>query len=115
MQSLKSCNITVMVSDMDNAVRFYTETLGLKLGQRYENHYAEIEAPGLRIGLHPASDKLVKGNNISIGLGTTDFEAALAELNAKGIETKVQQDDWGRIANFTDPDDNPFYLAELKN
>ena len=115
MQNLTSCNITVMVADMDNAVRFYTETLGLKLEQRYENHYAEIEASGLRIGLHPASDKLVKGNNISIGFGTTDFDAALAELNGKGIETKVQQDDWGRIASFSDPDDNPFYLAELKN
>ena len=44
MQNLKSCNITVMVADMDNAVRFYTETLGLKLEKQYENHYAEIEA-----------------------------------------------------------------------
>ena len=70
MQNLKSCNITVMVADMDNAVRFYTETLGLKLEHRYENHYAEIEAPGLRIGLHPVSDKLVT-------------EAAGADLMAK--------------------------------
>jgi len=45
--------VTLMVPDMDAAVRFYTETLGLHLKARYGNEFAVVEAPGLTIGLHP--------------------------------------------------------------
>ena len=61
-------NATVYVSNMDAAVRFYTENLGLKLTNRFGNHWATIEAgpsywttdevgAGLVIGLHPQSPK----------------------------------------------------------
>ena len=44
-------NATVFVSDMDRAVRFYTEVLGLKLTNRFGNHWATVEAgKGLTIG-----------------------------------------------------------------
>ncbi len=46
-------NVTVMVSDLERAIRFYTEALGLKLKWRWGD-YAEVEAPGVTIGLHPA-------------------------------------------------------------
>src|SRR5258708_503803 len=50
-----SGNITVYVSNMDTAVRFYTETLGLKLAYRFGDHGASVEVgKGLTIGLHPA-------------------------------------------------------------
>ena len=45
--------ITLMVPDMDEAVRFYTEALGLRLKARYGKEFAVVEAPGLTIGLHP--------------------------------------------------------------
>ena len=32
---LKEGNVTVMISDMDRAIRFYTEALGLKLKYRH--------------------------------------------------------------------------------
>jgi catechol 2,3-dioxygenase-like lactoylglutathione lyase family enzyme len=32
-------NATVFVADMDRAVRFYTEAIGLKLTNRFANHY----------------------------------------------------------------------------
>ena len=45
---------TVFVSDLDTAVRFYTETLGLGLQYRAGEHFAMIDAgSGLTIGLHP--------------------------------------------------------------
>src|SRR5713101_6395731 len=44
-------NVTVYVSNMDRAVRFYSETLGLKLAYRFGDHWASIEAgTGLTIG-----------------------------------------------------------------
>ena len=45
---------TIYVTDMDRAVAFYTQALGLKLRQRWENHYAEVDGGGgLIIGLCP--------------------------------------------------------------
>ncbi len=44
---------TIFVTDMDRAVRFYTETLGLGLKYRAGDHFAMIDAGGgLTIGLH---------------------------------------------------------------
>jgi catechol 2,3-dioxygenase-like lactoylglutathione lyase family enzyme len=37
-------NATVYVSNMDNAIRFYTEVLGLKLTNRFGNHWATVQA-----------------------------------------------------------------------
>ena len=40
-------NATVYVANMDAAVQFYTETLGLTLTNRFGNHWATLEsAPG---------------------------------------------------------------------
>ena len=55
MTNIQDCNVTVMVSNMDNAIKFYSETLGFKLKARYGDHWADIEGPGIAIGLHPAS------------------------------------------------------------
>ena len=61
--------VTVFVSDMDKAVRFYTEVLGLKLGFRSDNEWASIKAgDGLVIGLHPASKDSPAGRRGSITL-----------------------------------------------
>ena len=37
-------NITVMVSNMDASVRFYTEVLGMKLTNRFGDHWATVDA-----------------------------------------------------------------------
>ena len=44
-------NATVFVSNMDNAVRFYTEVLGLRLTNRFGDDWATVDAgKGLTIG-----------------------------------------------------------------
>ena len=69
MKNLKTCRVNMMVSKMEEAIDFYQNKLGLELINRYGDHYAEIQAPDLLIGLHPTSEKIVKGNNLSIGFG----------------------------------------------
>jgi len=104
-----------MVSNMDDAVKFYSETLELELVNRYSNYYAEIQAPGLLIGLHPTSDKIITGNNLSIGFGVVNFDSTIENLKTKGIEFKIEQDGYIRLAHFTDLDANQLFLAENKN
>jgi catechol 2,3-dioxygenase-like lactoylglutathione lyase family enzyme len=115
MKNLKTCRINVMVSDMDKAVNFYQNTLGLELLNRYGDHYAEIQAPDLLIGLHPRSANTIHGNNLSIGLGVTNFDATLEDLKSHGIEFNIEQDGWIRLAHFNDPDNNQLFLAERED
>jgi catechol 2,3-dioxygenase-like lactoylglutathione lyase family enzyme len=65
-----SGNVTVAVSNMDTAVRFYSEVLGLKLAYRFGDHWASVEAGrGLTIGLHPASADSPAGRKGSMAIG----------------------------------------------
>jgi len=115
MENLKKCRVNVMVSNMDYAVEFYSVTLGLELVNRYDDDYAEIQAPGLMIGLHPTSEKISIGNNISIGFGIINFDETVENLKAKGIEFVTEDEGWIRLAYFTDLDNNHLYLAEYKS
>ncbi|MCB9035345.1 MAG: VOC family protein [Lewinellaceae bacterium] len=114
MEGLKRTTVTVMVSNLDTAVSFYTEQLGLKLIKRYGEHYAEIATPGFSIGLHPTSEPIIKGNNLSIGFGVGDLDLNLKRLQAKEIKYRVVQDGPSRLAHFYDQDGNPLYMIEVE-
>ena len=113
MIQLKRCNVTIMVSDMDRAVRFYTENMGMQLKKRYGNHYAELEAPGLALGLHPAAGSVKWGNNLSIGFGVENLEQEVEKLNSAGVEVLLVRDGFGLMAHLEDPDGNALYLVEV--
>ena len=104
--------VTIMVSNMDAAIAFYTGTLGFTLKNRYGGHWADIEAPGLSIGLHPASREMIRGENLQIGLSVPDLTKAMAELQEKGVEFSAIQDDNVRLSYFKDPDGNALYLVQ---
>ena len=107
---------TVFVSDMDRAVAFYTDVLGLALAFRAGDHWASIDAgAGTQIGLHPGGAPVGETSSaISIGLNVTEpLEAVMAALSARGVEFgEVSTDGMLKIAHFTDPDGNPLYLCE---
>ena len=116
-----SGNVTVYVSNMDRAVRFYSEVLGLKLAYRFGDHWASVEAGrGLTIGLHPASGETTAGggtkSGMSIGLELTgSIEDAMRKLEARGVRFHgvASEGKAGKFAHFEDPDGNSLYLAEL--
>jgi len=114
-----SGNVTVYISNMDRAVRFYTEVLGLKLAYRFGDHWASVEAgKGLTIGLHPASAEAPAGRKGSMAIGLElagAIEDAMKKLGAKGVQFQGMVNDGkaGKFVAFEDPDGNPLYLAEL--
>jgi catechol 2,3-dioxygenase-like lactoylglutathione lyase family enzyme len=115
-----SGNVTIYVADMDRAVKFYTETLGLRLQYRFGDHWASVEVgKGLTIGLHPASNESPAGRKGSMAIGlelTGSIEDAMAKLGAKGVKFSgvVNEGKAGKFAHFEDPDGNTLYLAELQ-
>jgi len=114
-----SGNVTIFVSNMDTAVRFYSEVLGLKLAYRFGDHWASIEAGrGLTIGLHPDSSPPRAGHKGGMEIGLElegSIKDAVRTLEAKGVKFHgvVRDGKAGKFAHFEDPDGNPLYLAEL--
>jgi len=115
-------NATVYVSEMDRAVDFYVNLLGLKLGQRFGNHWAQIEAgQSLVIGLHPKSEKGPPPGTrgaISIGLLIDEpIDQVVQRLVAKGVRFRgpvVQDEEAGiAFAFFGDQDGNDLYLCQV--
>jgi catechol 2,3-dioxygenase-like lactoylglutathione lyase family enzyme len=107
--------VTLMVPDMDEAVRFYTTTLGLRLKARYGNEFAVVEAPGLTIGLHPRpAAHAAQTAAMSVGLGVESLEAAIAELSARGVSFigAIREDPPIRVAYFMGPGGTSLYLCE---
>jgi catechol 2,3-dioxygenase-like lactoylglutathione lyase family enzyme len=112
-------NATVYVSNMDNALRFYTDVLGLKLTNRFGNHWATVQAgKSLVIGLHPwrapAPPPGTKGS-VQIGLVIQDMPIAeyAARLRKHGVDVSgIIASEAGNHVNFADPDGNPIYVGD---
>lgn len=111
-------NATIYVSDMQRALDFYTGPLGLRLVFRAGDHWAQLDAGGMAIGLHPASpDNPAPGTpgGITIGLSVdVPIADAVATLAAHGVDVRGPVSGGGgtALAFFADPDGNPLYLAE---
>ena len=112
-------NATVLVSNMDRAVQFYTQTLGLKLTNRFGDHWATVDAgKGLTIGLHPASPKYpAPGTKGGMMLGMEvegSLDSVVARLGEKGVQFKgsIIRDQAGNFIHLEDPDGNEIYLWE---
>ena len=118
---LKGGNATIYVTDMDSAVTFYTETLGLRLTFRAGDHWAGIDAgDGLQLGLHPASARGPAPGTagaVTVGFAVDEpIEHVVSVLKERGVVVDGPVvDDEGRLklAFFADPDGNPLYLAEI--
>jgi catechol 2,3-dioxygenase len=113
-------NATVYVSNMDAAIRFYAETLGLRLTNRFGDRWATVQAgPGLTIGIHPASpDYPAPGTRGSVMFGfeiDEPIENAVARLKGKGVRFTgaIVHGNGGSFASLVDPDGNPIYLWEV--
>lgn len=115
-------NVTVYVSDMDRAVAFYVDQLGLKLGQRFGNHWAEIRVGDtLVIGLHPKTDKgPAPGTSGAMSIGLTinePIEQAVGRLSGNGVSFRgpiVRDQEAGlSFAFLGDQDGNDLYLCQV--
>ena len=114
-------NATVYVSDMNRAVKFYTEVLDLKLVNRYGDDWTTVTAgSSLTIGLHPMSMKSPapgKKGGIMLGLEIDEpVDQAVERLKARDVKFvgETQRTGEGNFAHLEDPDGNELYLWETK-
>jgi catechol 2,3-dioxygenase-like lactoylglutathione lyase family enzyme len=112
--------VTIFVTDMDRAVRFYVEAMDCKIQFHFGNEWAQLKSlDGTTIGLHPASEETPAGVKGSIHLGilvTDSIQKVVEEMKAKGVKFlgPIRDDEQILYAAFEDPDGTPLYLAQPK-
>ena len=101
--------------DLETAVEFYGETLGLeRSAYRPDRHHAEFETGNLTINVMDA-EKMGLPHTVSqnpIALHVDDVAVARAELESKGVAFMMDNVDTGvcHMAFFADPDGNALML-----
>lgn len=112
-------HIIIYITDMEKAINFYTEILGLPLRMK-SPHWSEVggEHNGMYIGLH-LSDNVERTTKetTDIGFRVRDIEQARKELENKGIEfydkiTKITPT--SSFTSFMDPDGNRLSIYATK-
>lgn len=108
----------IHVSDMDRALKFYNETLGLPtvLNAKEFNH-AEVgpDEPLAKIGLHSTGKKPKRKRFTGIVFDTDDIYRLHETLTRKGVKftRKPTKTKWGGVvADFIDPDNNEFEIVQ---
>jgi predicted enzyme related to lactoylglutathione lyase len=102
--------------DMDRAVKFYEDVLGLRLIRRDGPNWAIFDAGPVRLALHGA----VRGRPVEPGgatavFGVDDLDASRAALEGRGAtfdEQIGEVEDYARFATLRDPDGNAVQIIE---
>ncbi|HWY98775.1 MAG TPA: VOC family protein [Bacteroidia bacterium] len=113
MLKITETNVTLMVMNLDKSIHFY-ESIGLKLKQRWENHYAMIETTGLTIGLHPSEKPVKPSTQMSIGFMVDDIKEAKAILVKNKIVYSEDDGKSGIYLHFQDLDGTALYFTQPK-
>lgn len=108
----------IPVSDLDRALEFYNETLGLAIAlDAREFDHAEVgpQEPLAKIGLRVTEDLPAGRRRSGVVLDTDDIYALYKNLTGKGVEftTSPTRMPWGGIvADFLDPDGNELEVVQ---
>jgi predicted enzyme related to lactoylglutathione lyase len=105
--------VWVPVTDMERAVAFYRDTLGLTVTDQSED-WSEIDANGLRIGLNAREDAGPSKDGGAVVSFQPDgsIEDEVASLREKGadIQGEISEHPWGKIVPFKDSEGNDLQL-----
>ena len=107
---MKVSNLILRTADLDRAVEFWTERVGLPLLGRHEA-FAFLDAGSIQIALNAVDKPFTDDSMSEIVLEVDDIHAAHSEMKARGvpfeIEPRVVTGDASRTllaAHFHDPD-----------
>jgi lactoylglutathione lyase len=111
-------SIAIFVHDIERAVEFYRDTLGLPM-TKHGSFGAEFLEGDTHVGVHPAvhpQAKALVGRHTGITLFVPDLLHYCGVLHDRGVRflTEPTQQAWGIMAMISDPDGNVLALWEDK-
>jgi catechol 2,3-dioxygenase-like lactoylglutathione lyase family enzyme len=75
--------VILSTDDLDESIRFYTETLGMALKFRDGAHFAALDGGSVTLALATAVDHPLPGQ-VVVGIKTADVDAAAQAVEANG-------------------------------
>jgi predicted enzyme related to lactoylglutathione lyase len=105
--------VWVPVKDMERAVGFYRDALGLQVSQEDET-WAQADVNGVMIGLNANESEGAGGGGGPVISFQPDgeLEEAKQQLESQGVSFpgEISEHPWGRIATFKDSEGNDLQL-----
>jgi lactoylglutathione lyase len=111
-------SVAIFVHDIDRAVEFYRDTLGLPM-TKHGSFGAEFLEGDTHVGVHPAvhpQAKALVGRHTGITLFVPDLLHYCGVLHDRAVRFLAEptQQSWGIMAMISDPDGNVLALWEDK-
>jgi len=100
--------------DMDAAVAFYRDVVGLEPVRRDGDAWAQFDSGPVQFALHGTDDEAAAPSG-TVVFRVEDLDAARWDLERRGAKFEEQVGEVGgyaRFATFRDPDGNPVQIIE---
>jgi catechol 2,3-dioxygenase-like lactoylglutathione lyase family enzyme len=114
--------VILYVGDMDEAVRFYRDTLGLRIAYPHCDDYRSeywvvFETGSCKLCLHGGGERRQGADAAKIVFRVDDIHAARAQLAERGVSlSDIHEPSPGvRVCNAHDPAGNPFSIEENRS
>ena len=101
--------------DMEQAVGFYRDVLGLNLRARFGEDWSEFEVGDARIAIHGTRGAAPPSQGATVVFETKDLDATMRALSGRGVDFEgeiTEVPEGGRFVSFRDPAGNLLQIFE---
>jgi len=104
--------IIVPVDNLDKALTFYSDTLGMKVKFRDENRFCSLTSGKITLGLAAREERIT--DHPTLAFHTDDLHLALDQLISQGANqgNSITLDENANRCALTDPDGNQFIIYQ---
>jgi predicted enzyme related to lactoylglutathione lyase len=110
-------HVYIGVTDLEHGIAFYTQGIGLRFRRRLRPNWVELEGASVPIFLLVSNrpQDFAGPWTVHLDFVTDDLDAAVQQAQTAGavLDRALQEREWGRMANMTDPFGNSFDLIEF--
>jgi predicted enzyme related to lactoylglutathione lyase len=110
-------HVYIGVTDLEHGIAFYTQGIGLHFRRRLRPNWVELEGASVPIFLLVSNRPRDFAGPWTVHLDfvTENLDAAIQRAQNAGavLDRALQEREWGRMANMTDPFGNSFDLIEF--
>lgn len=101
--------------DMDRALAFYIDVVGLPLVRRDGNEWVELDGGPVRIALHGTDEEHPTSGTVVLRVEDLDSTRWTLEQRGAVFDAYVGEvEGLARFATFRDPDGNPIQIIEYQ-
>ena len=108
--------ISIGVSDLERAIEWYKDALGLELVYKLEQYgWCEMSTATKHVTIGLGQNEDLKTGGATPTFGVLDIDAARKHLESKDVRfdgDTYEIEGMVKLATFYDPDGNPFMLAQ---